>query len=559
MQNRTRAKQYTLANCRHKLRARRDGNHKQYPVASIYKSTPLINDSIRFLNNLLDNFPGMVYRCQHDSNWTMDYVSKGCFDLTGYPPEALIGNAEISYESLIHPEDRLNVRKVIDTAISQHRMYQVIYRIQTMTDEIRWIREQGQGILGADGKILCLEGFLADTSESVQNEAARQRLETQVQHAQKMESLGIMAGGIAHDFNNILTGIIGHADLALSEISEEEPVRYYFKQILQSGYRAADLARQMLAYAGKGTFTKAPVNLALLVRELTPLVTVTISKKIQIIHQYADNDYLVFGDKSQLEQVIMNLLVNAAESIGDQEGEIRISIEKRFFTSEEFLHFFLNENLSDGHYISVSVSDTGCGMTPEVLARIFDPFFSTKFAGRGLGMAAVLGIIRSHQGAICVESVPGQGTRIETVIPLLRDVKKHDPIEEIDSQDWSGSGTVLIIDDEDTVRQLATELLGKLGFGVLIACDGVEGVEIYRQHYQHIHVVLLDMTMPRLDGSNTYSELRRINPDVKVILSSGFNEQDVTNRFAGKGLSGFLQKPYNLGMLRESLRSILQH
>ncbi len=559
MQKRTRIKQHTLGNCRRKQGVRRDNNHIITPVARIKKPGYIDCDNNRFLNSLLDNFPGMVYRCKHDSAWTMDFVSKGCIDLTGYPAEALIGNAVISYESLIHPDDRLNVRKEIDAALVHHRVYQVIYRIQTMTGDTRWIREQGQGIYDAKGKILFLEGFLADTTESVKNEVERQRLEAQVQHAQKMESLGIMAGGIAHDFNNILTGIIGHADLALSEVREEESMHYYFKQILQAGYRAADLARQMLAYAGKGTFVKAPINVASLVCELTPLVTVSISKKIRFIHQYSDNNHLVYGDKSQLEQVVMNLLVNAAESIGDQNGEVRIQIQRRFFQADDFLPFFMNESLTEGYYISILVSDTGCGMNPEVLARMFDPFFSTKFAGRGLGMAAVLGIIRSHQGAIRVESVPDQGSRIEVIIPVLSEEKSQVCNDEGGDTDWCSSGTALIIDDEDTVRQLAAELLGKLGFDVLIACDGMEGVEVYRQHHEHIHVVLLDMTMPRLDGSNTYSELRRINAEVKVILSSGFNEQDVTNRFAGKGLSGFLQKPYNLGILRETLRSVLQH
>jgi CheY-like chemotaxis protein len=380
-----------------------------------------------------------------------------------------------------------------------------------------------------------------------------------MQQAQKLESLGILAGGIAHDFNNLLTAILGHANLALMDLAPESPARESLREIDKASSRAAELCRQMLAYAGKGRFVVEPINLSRLVEELTRMLHVSISKKVLLRCQLAEGLPAVDADSAQLRQLAMNLVINAADAIGDADGVITISTGTMQCDENSLLGGQLTAPPVPGQYVYLEVIDTGCGMDAKTQAMIFDPFFTTKFAGRGLGLAAVLGIVRSHRGALKVESEPGRGTTFRVLFPAST---KDAALTKSDgnSPPWRGKGTILLVDDEEPVRNVTNKILERSGFAVLRAGDGLEAIELFRAHSSEIVCVLLDLAMPRMDGEATFKELRRIQPQVRVILASGYSDQEISQRFQNAGLAGFIEKPYRVETLRAKLREVLaQH
>jgi PAS domain S-box-containing protein len=398
---------------------------------------------------------------------------------------------------------------------------------------------------------------IVDISGRKRAEEERKKLETQMQHAQKLESLGVLAGGIAHDFNNLLVGVVGNAGLALMELSPESPARETVKSIETTALRTAELTKQLLAYSGKGKFAIQPVNLSALVEEMTHLLKFSISKKANLCTRLAGNLPAVDADVSQIRQVVMNLITNASEALGDQPGEIAISTSVVVADRAYLAETFLDENLVEGSYVALDVADSGVGMDEETKSKIFDPFFTTKFTGRGLGLAAVLGITRGHGGAIKVYSEPGRGTTFRVLLPSSEKAATMAEARE-PSLDWQASGSVLVIDDDETVREVARRILERAGFTVLSASGGHSGVEMFRSRGDEIRAVLLDMTMPDISGEEVFRALRKIRPDVKVILSSGYNEQETVTAFQGKGLAGFIQKPYQPAELVRALREILK-
>jgi PAS domain S-box-containing protein len=395
-----------------------------------------------------------------------------------------------------------------------------------------------------------------DITERRQAEAERRRLEAQMQQAQKLESLGVLAGGIAHDFNNLLTAILGHANLALMDLGPESLARESLTEIEKASGRAAELCRQMLAYAGKGRFTLEPIDLSRMLGELTHLLQVSISKKVVLRRQLSEGLPAIQADTAQLRQVAMNLVINAAEAIGDAEGTITISTGVVLCGEDHAPGGGLAEPPRPGLYVYLEVADTGCGMDAETRARIFDPFFTTKFAGRGLGLAAVLGIVRSHRGTLNVESEKGRGTKFRVLFPACANTVLPAKPGGIPLT-WSGTGTILLVDDEEPVRMVAGRMLERCGFGVLHARDGLEALELFRAHAAEIVCVLLDLAMPRMDGEETFSELRRIQPDVRVVLASGYSDEEVAQRFQSSGLAGLIEKPYRLEALASKLREVL--
>ncbi len=385
----------------------------------------------------------------------------------------------------------------------------------------------------------------------------RRVLESQIQHAQKMESLGLLAGGVAHDFNNLLVGILGNASLALMDLPAESPIRPTIQHIETAAQRAADLTNQLLAYSGKGRFVVQPLDLSRLVEEMSHLLESAIPKRIRLSYSFAPKLSAIEGDATQIRQVIMNLITNAAEAIGDESGQISITTGQQTVTRDYLQEMDLQSDLDEGPYVFAEVSDSGCGMDEETKVRLFEPFFSTKFTGRGLGLAAVQGIVHGHRGAIKVYSERGQGTTIKVLLPASDQMYQSETPTENGDDAWACSGLVLVIDDEKTVRDVAAGMLSHAGFDVLTAGSGREGLEVFRDHADAIQLVLLDMTMPDMSGEEVYREMRGIPSDARVILSSGYNEQEVTSRFAGKGLAGFIQKPYQAFHLLKTVRQVL--
>ncbi len=409
--------------------------------------------------------------------------------------------------------------------------------------EERWLELKSSPItagLFAGGRI---EHYY-DITPRKRGEAERLDLERRMQHRQKLESLGLMAGGMAHDFNNALMVIQGNAELALQDTLEDAASYDSIREIQYGAQRAAGLAGQLLAYSGRGRVVSKPVSLSDLLIEIEPMLRISASREVRFELNLPRNLPTMHGDPTQLRQIAMNLVANAAEAIGDTDGSL--SIRTGLVDGEE---------QADQH-VFLEVADTGCGMDTEVVQRIFDPFFTTKFTGRGLGMAAVMGIVRDHHGTIDIQSKPGVGTTIRILFPTANgDVDEAGTAQSLETEN-ERRGTphcVLLVDDEDDVRAITQSMLECFGLEVLTATDGIEAIEIFRERAHDIDLVLLDLTMPRLGGEETYRELRAIRPDVSIILTSGYSEQDLGERFADRPGTNFVQKPYCFATLKAVL------
>jgi nitrogen-specific signal transduction histidine kinase len=399
---------------------------------------------------------------------------------------------------------------------------------------------------------------LVDITARKREEEERQAFQAKLQHAQKLESLGVLAGGIAHDFNNLLMAILGNADLALELLSPESPGREYVEKIETTAQRAAGLTNQMLAYSGKGRFLIQSIQLDRLVGEMAHLLETVISKKAELRMKFEPDLPAVEADASQVRQIVMNLITNGSEALGDANGQLTIATGTVEADRAYLSRCYLGDEVSDGTYVFLEVSDTGEGMDEETRKKIFDPFFTTKFTGRGLGLAAVLGIVRGHNGTINVYSEPGLGSSFKVLLPASERKVDDRPETPARTEGTLEGATILVVEDDAAVLDVTSLMLEKAGFRVLTATNGQEGVDLFRLYKDDIGLVVLDMTMPVMDGEEAFRGMRDIDPGVRVLLSSGYNEQDATNRFAGKGLAGFIQKPYRSVDLLNRVREILE-
>lgn len=386
-------------------------------------------------------------------------------------------------------------------------------------------------------------------------EIMRDRLEDQIRQGAKMEALGVLAGGVAHDFNNLLAAVLGNAELAMDDLSPQNPTNAFLKNIISASLSATDLCTQMLAYAGRSTSLIEPIDINHLILELGDFLKVTLSKKVSLEFELND-EAGVIADQSQLRQVVMNLLTNASEAHSDTEGKIVISTITKHYTARELESDYPNIELPSGEYVNLQVSDTGMGMSTSTQNRMFDPFFSEKKSGRGLGLAAVQGIIIAHNGAIKVKSTIGVGTEFSVLLPNIQLSTNQfqlggKPVEpELSAQ-------ILVVDDEPAVRSVLVTILDRAGYRVLEASDGQEAVDIFEEKAKEIDCVLLDLSMPKLDGEQAFRRMRGIRSDVRVILSSGYAEQEVMGRFGGNALAGIVHKPVRKKLLLSKIAEAL--
>ncbi len=484
----------------------------------------------------------------------IETVSRSSERLFGYSNSELIGK-HISF--LLDPEFLQIFEEKFPVLLSGKPSSAEVVMLRKDGKRLNILRA-AQPIMDESGNVQSILALNVDITARKKAEVAKKRLEEQIQQTQKLESLGVLAGGIAHDFNNILTGVLGNAGLAQLSLSPVSPALDNIKKIETSAQRAAELCNQLLAYSGKGKFVVQPVNLNHIVEEMTHLLEISISKKAVLKYNLAENLPAVDADITQMRQIIMNLIINASDAIEEKSGIITITTGAMECDTKYLTKTFLDDELTEGVYIYLEVSDTGHGMDDQTRKKIFDPFFTTKFTGRGLGLAAVLGIMRGHKGAIKVYSEPGKGTTFKILMPSSKEsaakILKNVP----GSGDWRGKGTVLVADDEETIRAVGRQTLERTGFKVITAEDGRDALKKFKKYSDKIVLVLLDMTMPHLSGEEVFREMRRIRPSVKVILSSGYNEQDATNGFVGKGLAGFLQKPYQPQKLIDAVRSVIE-
>jgi signal transduction histidine kinase/CheY-like chemotaxis protein len=389
-------------------------------------------------------------------------------------------------------------------------------------------------------------------------EEEREKLEAQVRQAQKLECLGVMAGGIAHDFNNILMAILGNAELAKFETDPSSPVFGYVQDIEKAAARAATLSRQMLAYSGRGNSQIQPIDLNAMVREIVGMLEVSVSKKVTFIYNLEESLKTLDGDSAQIGQIVMNLVINAAEAIGEEAGVITLQSGTIWCDSGMLVSMWMHDKLPEGEYVYLDVQDTGAGMDPGTLSRIFDPFFTTKFTGRGLGLAAVLGIVRAHRGLIDVCSEKGCGTTFRVLFPVGKMAAKKTTSSHVAAESAPQGGLILLVDDEEAVRSLGLKFIERMGYKAIVASDGLDAIVKFRERQGEIRCVLLDLMMPKYDGHETLVELRKLNSEVKVIMCSGYTEEDVSTRFADWKVAGFIEKPYSYETLSAQLDSVLK-
>jgi len=531
--------------------------HTQQVEQAVHERTAELTESRRQLNGLMQSLPGMAFRFRPGDTLTVLYASEGSAALTGWTPYEFVSGA-VQFRDVIHPDDLAAVTKITMAALRERKDFDQEFRIRTRDGGEKWVQSGGRGVYAADGKLELIEGLVIDITAKKIAEHERLALERRLLEGQKLESLGLLAGGIAHDFNNLLGIIIGHSSLLRLEPVRNDETDAKFSAVEAAAQRAADLCGQMLAYAGKGRFLIESTDLTALTEKLVPLLKVSSLKQAQLELVLAQDLPPVRADVTQLRQVMMNLVINAADALGENRGRITITTGVMSADATYLDTCVAGANLPAGNFVFLEVRDTGCGMSPEVRARIFDPFFTTKFTGRGLGLAATLGIVRSHHGALQVETAVGAGSTFRLLLPAAPALVTPLARPALAPNNWKFTGRALVIDDDEPVRIVAADLLKSIGASVQTASDGPAGIAAVRANPSEFDVVLLDLLMPGFSGEETLKVLRTVRPDLRVLIISGFSENDVLQRVSGdQGPLGLLRKPFNRSALSIALRELL--
>lgn len=445
---------------------------------------------------------------------------------------------------LVHPEDREFLNNKISENKERNASVSMEYRIIRPKDgKVRIVHGENHLIRNSDGNLTSMIGTVIDITEKKLEDEKRLQMERRLTEVQRLESLADLAGGIAHDFNNLLSGVIGNVGLAMMDVPLASPILECLKDIEKSAYLATELSQQMLAYSGKGHFIFNPIELSQLIMKSDELLKSSVHHKIKLQYQMNKSLPQIKGDETQLRQILINLCVNASEAIGESDGEITISTSLQNMNENSLSKILQGDRIAAGEYVVMEVADNGSGIEPELLEKIFDPFFSTKFTGRGLGLAAVWGIVRGHKGEIEVDTKAGEGTKFRIYFPV------HKPVESIvkkeKSPDLKTQNTVLLVDDEAMILRMAKRSLETANYNVVAVESGIEALKYFRKNRQSILVIVLDLSMPGMTGDEVYTQLKELDPDVRVIMSSGYSVNNIAEKYSdGNCPADFLQKPY---------------
>ena len=456
--------------------------------------------------------------------------------------------------SNVAPYDATHAEEKIRRAAQGEALQPFLWHCRDTNGRLFW-GEVSLNEATINGKRVVL-AVVRDISDRLKAEEERRALERVAQQRQRLEMIGVLSGGVAHDFNNLLTAVMGHLDLACLKLTDNSAVEEHLQHIRKAALRGNELCRQMLAYAGKGTLTMEPVPLLPLLQETIAMLRSTVPMQLKIgVENLSPDQFLwVQGDQTQLGQVVMNLVLNAADAIGPHPGRIDVTMTIKHLEKSSLEENLTHEPLPAGPYVVLTVTDDGSGMSRETCQRIFEPFFTTKFTGQGLGLASVLGIVKSHHGMIKVSSVPDEGSTFEVAFPWLENSDTSASESEIEATRFAG--TVLLVDDEELLREVGVLLLESLGFDVLVAPNGKTAIRLFEEHHDDLAVIILDLNMPDMDGKQVFTAIRQQDTQIPIILASGFSESAVTEDGDWQHLNGFLAKPYGIEELQHVLQQV---
>ena len=513
-------------------------------------------ESERRLATLMANLPGMAYRCQNDEDWTMFFVSEGCEDLTGYAAARLLGNAEVSYAGLIHPDDRDDTWKTVQTQVAAHEPFHLLYRIVAADDTVKWVWERGRGVFDDAGGLLFLEGFITDVSERVRAEEALRERDDQLRQSQKMEAIGQLAGGIAHDFNNLLAIILGYSDFLLADdCGAGTGARQKLEEIRRAADRAASLTNQILAFSRRQPLRPKVVSLNTVVTGVEALLRRTLGEDIEFVAHLAPQLGYVAADVHQFEQVLLNLAVNARDAMSPG-GRLTVETANVDITEQQYVE----TGSSRGTHVMLAVSDTGVGMDEATRERVFEPFFTTKApgSGTGLGLSMVYGIVRQSSGTIEVHSTPGHGSTFRLFLPTITAPLERETTETRQTSLPLGRETVLLVEDEDALRALMADVLGSYGFRVFSSATAAEALRLIEQGDRRPDVLVTDVVLPGdMQGNHLAERLTAMMPGLPVLFVSGYSRDAIIHEGRLDPSVNLLQKPFSPKVLAETLRELL--
>lgn len=502
-------------------------------------------ESVRAHQSWMGIVPGMAYRCRKDADWMLEYASDGCQDLTGYSAAELVGNPDLALGRLIHPEDLDAVAAQCDRALARRTRFRGEYRIRTRDGSVKWVWDQCVGVFDDAGNARVIEGFMTDITE-------HKKLEAELYQSRKMESIGRLAGGIAHDFNNLLTAILGYTELARSAKAGESDYCQHLDFVTQAANRANALTQQLLAFARRQIVEPTSIRVDELLLRLSPLLRRLVTENIEFVVLAPGKAGSIRADRSQIEQVLVNLVANARDAM-PKGGKLTIEAD-----SVELDASTAPDGCAPGSYVRIRVRDTGGGIRPETRPYVFEPFFTTKLHGKGsgLGLATCFGIVKQHQGHIEFHSEEGVGTTFEVLLPRVEDAD-GDAEQKPVAASGGGRETVLVVEDESLVRDMAVEALRARGYTVLAASNGAHALQLVQQHFGPIDLLITDLVMPQLGGSELAEQLEKARPGMRVLYTSGYTETfEVPKSLRAIG-GTFLRKPYTPALLASKVREVL--
>ncbi len=501
-------------------------------------------------NQMMSGYSLLAYRCLNDPKWTMLFVNQWAYTLTGYPPEDFI-SGRVTYESILHPNDREMVRSVVCEAVAEHRPFQVEYRIITALGDEKWVWDQGRpDTEKQDGKTV-IDGLIIEITD-------RKKLELQFIQAQKMEAIGRLSGGISHDFNNYLTTIIGYGELMAEKLPGRGELRECLEEILKAGKNAADLVRQLLAFSRKQMLSLEIMDINIEIENMKKMFQQLLGEDIFLITHLAPDLNKIRADRTRIQQVIMNLAVNARDAM-PRGGTLSIET-----ANTDLGDAYAREHdvkLTPGPYVQISVSDTGCGMEPEIKSQIFEPFYTTKPKehGTGLGLSTVYGIVKQMDGYIWVYSEPDKGTTFKIHLPAITESpgrlikKKSTAIR----QEPSGNETILLVEDDEMVRNLLVLILEQYGYRVIEAMDGRQALEMVEKYEKDIHLMITDVIMPGINGQELANRVKIKRPGTRVLFMSGYSANTrILNGILDTDVF-LIEKPISPKMLGEKIQEVL--